>query len=96
MATMVRIVATLTWGGIGFLLFLLWRIARFYEKSAGQRAYSFLFVPPLLLLPTGAACYIVADPSFLLNIVADVLMLVGGSFLIVGTSLLGEAMGEKR
>jgi hypothetical protein len=96
MVAAIRIVALLAWGGIGFLLFLLWRIARFYERSSGRRAYSYLFLPPLLFLPAGAVCYILLDVSFVGNVLADLLFFLGGIFLVVATSLLGQIMiGEQ-
>ncbi|HEC33229.1 MAG TPA: hypothetical protein ENI37_00750 [Chloroflexi bacterium] len=91
-----RIIALLTWAGIGFLTFMLWRIARFYERSSGRRAYSYLFLPPLLFLPAGAGYYILWDVDFVGSAPGDLLFLVGGVFLIIAAVLLGQVMVGER
>lgn len=89
---LVRLVAALAWGGIAFLVFLLWRIARFYERSSGQRAYAWIFLIPLVLLPAGAAWYLVVAPEFVGLPAADALLFAGGAILLVGTFILKRAM----
>ncbi|HIE39302.1 MAG TPA: hypothetical protein EYH30_10335 [Anaerolineales bacterium] len=96
MTTATRIIAAVTWAEIGFLIFVLWRIARFYEHSSGRRAYSYLFLPPLLLLPSGAAYYITFDTDFVGCIPADLLLFLGGILLIIATTLLGQIMVGER
>ncbi len=96
MAVIVRAIAALSWAGVIYLLLTLWRIARFYEKSARQRAYSFLFLPPLFLLPLGAIYYIVVDVDFIGSAAADLLFLLGGICLLIGTYLLGQVMVGER
>jgi len=96
MTTAIRVIASITWAGIGLLIFMLWRIARFYERSSGRRAYSFLFLPPLLLLPAGGVYYIVLDVDFVGSPVADLMFFLGGVFLAVGAALLGEIMVGER
>ncbi len=91
-----RITATITWAGIGFLILMLWRIARFYERSSGKHAASFLFLPPLLLIPGGAAWYIVTNPNFVGSVPGDTMFAIGGITLALATSLLRQAMiGER-
>lgn len=89
---LVRVVAALAWGGIAFLIFLLWRIARFYERSSGQRAYAWVFLIPLALLPAGAAWYLAVAPEFVGLPAADALLFTGGVILLVGTFILKRAM----
>jgi hypothetical protein len=96
MTTATRVIAAVTWAEIGFLTFVLWRIARFYEQSSGQRAYSHLFLPPLLLLPAGAAYYIAFDVDFVGSIPADLLLFLGGISLVIATTLLGQIMVGER
>ncbi len=95
-AIAVRLTAAAGWVGITFLVLTLWRIARFYEKSANQRAYSGLFLPPLFLLPLGALYYVVLNVNFVGNWLPDALFFLGGLSLAAGTFLLGRVMaGEK-
>lgn len=92
MTTAIRILALLTWAEIGFLIFVLWRIARFYEHSSGRRAYSYLFLLPLVFLSAGALYYIVLDVDFLGSAPADLLLFLGGACLALATSLLSQIM----
>ncbi len=91
-AILIRVVAGLAWVGVAFLVFLLWQIARFYERSSGQRAYSWVFLLPLAMLPAGAIWYLVAAPEFVGLPPADALLLAGGSVLLVGTFILKRTM----
>jgi len=90
------LVASLTWTGISLLIFLLWRIARFYEHSSGQRAYSYLFLLSLLLLLAGAVYYILFDVDFIGSTTASLLLFFGGTLLGIATILLGQVMGVDR
>ena len=92
MVTLTRVVGALTWVGLSFLVFLLWRIARFYEQSSGQRVQSQLFLPALVLLPAGAAYHVLLDAGFLGCVPADLLLSVGGVFLAIATAFLGQIM----
>lgn len=96
MENAIRVVAAITWAGVGFLVLMLWRIARFYEQSSGKPAYAYLFIPPLLFLLGGAACYIVLDVDFVGHNVADALLIVGGVLLSLATILLGQIMVGER
>jgi hypothetical protein len=78
------------------MLFTLWRIARFYERSAGTRAYSFLFLLALVLMGGGALYYAVADIDFVGSVFPDFLLFLGGVFLTVGTFVLGQMMVGER
>jgi hypothetical protein len=92
----IRSVAALAWLGVTILIFLLWRIALFYERSSGQRSHSYLFIPPLFLLPAAAIRYIVYDVNFMGDPIADLLFFLGGMFLFVGAALLGQIMMGER
>ncbi len=95
MNILLRGIATLTWLGILFLVFLLWRIARFYEHSSGQRVYAWLFLVILILFLAGAAWYILANPDFVGIPLADGLLCSGGILSLLGTWILTRAMMRK-
>lgn len=95
MYALLRTVTALAWTGVAILVFLLWRIARFYERSSSQRAYSCLILLSLLLLVAGAAWYIVAVPEFVGLPPADALLFLGGVVLILATQLLRRIMMGK-
>ena len=90
------ILSGLSWAGVGFLIFLLWRIARFYERSSGENACSWLFLIPLVLLPLGAFWYLVEDPRFVESRGGDVLFFSGGLVLLIASILLQQAMMGER
>jgi hypothetical protein len=92
MAILLRVIASLTWLGVLFLVFLLWRIARFYERSSGQRVYAWLFLVILALFLAGAAWYIFASPGFVGIPPADGLLCTGGILSLLGTFILTRAM----
>ncbi|MCS7179359.1 MAG: hypothetical protein RML46_05945 [Anaerolineae bacterium] len=95
MDILLRIVAALVWAGILFLIFVLWRIARFYERSSGQSVYSWLFFLIFMLFLIGAVWYIIADPLFVGVPPADGLLCAGGSLSLLGTLILTRAMMRK-
>lgn len=92
MEALLRITASLAWLGVGFLIFLLWRIARFYERSSGRKAYSFLFPVSLLLMAAGTIEYLVAAPGFVGRPTADFWLFLGGGTLTLATLLLKRIM----
>lgn len=92
MGALLRVVAALIWLGILFLVFLLWRIARFYERSSGQRVYAWVFLVILVLFLVGAAWYIFANPGFIGIPIADGLLCTGGILSVLGTFILTRAM----
>jgi len=89
-------ITALSWAGITTLTFFLWRIARFYEKSSQQTAYSWLFTFPLLLLPAGAIFYMVYDRDFVGVPVGDLLLAAGGVTLIAASLTLQQVLVEER
>ncbi len=92
MNILLRVLAALIWSGILFLVFLLWRIARFYERSSGQRVYSWLFLLIMGLFLAGAGWYIIRSPLFVDAPLADGLLCAGGILAILGTFILTRAM----
>lgn len=95
MPILLRFLAILAWVGIAFLVLLLWRIARFYERSSGQQAYSYLFLLSFLFLSTGAIWYIVVAPVFVGIPLADLSLFLGGGLLLVAAFLLNRVMMGK-
>lgn len=96
MDTLTLVIDALSWIGVTLLVFFLWRIARFYERSSGERAYSWLFLPPLLLLPLGAAWYLAVDPAFVHAPEGDVLLSIGGILLLWASVALQQVMMGER
>lgn len=92
MNILLRVLAALIWSGILFMIFLLWRIARFYERSSGQRVYSWLFLLIMGLFLGGAGWYIIANPHFVGIPLADGLLCAGGILSLLGTFILTRAM----
>lgn len=89
---LLQAVAAVVWLEVLFLIFLLWRIARFYERSSGQRVYAWLFLIIMLLFFVGAAGYIIVEPSFVGLPPADALLCAGGVISLVGTFILTQKM----
>jgi len=85
-----------SWIGISVLSFFLWRIARFYEHSSGETAHSWLFLFPMILLPTGAACYIFEGADFVGIPVGDLLLFAGGICLLFASARLERIMVGER
>ncbi|HHS97086.1 MAG TPA: hypothetical protein ENK08_04190 [Chloroflexi bacterium] len=96
MEALTIVLDVLSWLGVGLLIFFLWRIARFYERSSNETAYSWLFLPPMLLLPAGAVFYLIEDPSFVQSMGGDVLLFIGGGLLLVASVLLHQVMMGER
>jgi tellurite resistance protein TehA-like permease len=91
------ILAAWSFGVIGMLLFFMWRVAYFYEKTSGQRVSYYLLTIPALSLTAGAIWYLVHNVEFVGEPVGDVLLLVGGVVLFLFCVHLQEVMtGERR
>lgn len=89
-------ISSLSWLGITTMSIFLWRIARFYEQSSGESAYSWLFLFPTIFLPLGALSYLISDTRFVGVPIGDVLLFVGGITLLLASALLQQVMmGEK-
>jgi hypothetical protein len=69
------------WIAVCALMIVLYRIARFYQKTSGRRSYYRLFSVPLVLLLAGGLRY-VSLSIFVGDTLGDVLMVLGGLCLI--------------
>lgn len=96
MSILILLIAALTWIGIAVLVFFLWKIARFYEQSSGERVHSWIFPIPMLLLSAGALVYLYNDPAFVGVAAGDLLLLAGGVTLLLASYLLQQAMVGER
>ncbi|MFL7793937.1 MAG: hypothetical protein AB8I69_17465 [Anaerolineae bacterium] len=91
------VLAICSWVSIGLLIFFLWRIAYFYQKTSGQRVGYYLLIVAALLLTGGAVWYLVADVGFTGEPAADLLLFGGGILIFVFGGRLQELMtGERR
>jgi hypothetical protein len=83
------------WVGVGVLIILLNRIARFYQLTSGRKSYYQLFWAPLGCLSLGALRY--ATQGMLAgDVLGDGLMLIGGVLLIgQGYYLLNLMTGSR-
>jgi hypothetical protein len=84
-----------SWGGIGVLIVILYRIGRFYQVTSGRRAHYQWFVVPLALLFLGALRYAL-QAVFVGDALGDSLMLIGGLALITLCSFLLKLMTGSR
>ena len=91
-----RILGLYAWAGIGLLLIVLYRIARFYQISAQEPSYYRWFGVPFVLFLSAAVRYawigdFAGDPP------GDGLMLAAGSSLfVIGFYLLKLMTGGRR
>ncbi|MBN1178824.1 MAG: hypothetical protein JXD18_06410 [Anaerolineae bacterium] len=92
----ITLIAGLSWAGISMSAFFLWRIARFYETSSGEKAHAWLFVLPMLLLPAGASAYLISEPMFVGFPLGDILMFIGGLVLLLASAILQQVMMGER
>jgi hypothetical protein len=86
------------WSGTvtGVLIFFLWRVAYFYQKTSGQRVGQWLASVPAVLLAAGVILYLVYDVRFIGEPVADLLLFGGGLALVVFGIHLRELMTGER
>ena len=91
-----RFLTLIAWGGAGLLIFLLYRIAHFYQVTSGQITRYRLFVIPLALLVLGGLRYAtVADWNG--DVIGNTLQLAGGAALIaMGMFLVRIMTGGRR
>lgn len=91
--------ATWSWSVILVLVFFLGRIAYFYEKTSGQSVGYRLLVVPACLFMTGAIYYLFVrgNVDFVTEPIGDLLLMLGGLFLLLFSVRLQELMtGERR
>ena len=91
-----RLLTLIAWGGAGVLIFLLYRIAHFYQVTSGQATRYRLFVVPLALLLLGGLRYAtVGDWNG--DVIGNTLQLAGGAALIaMGVFLVRRMTGGRR
>jgi len=91
-----RFLTLIAWGGVGVLIFLLYRIAHFYQVTSGQSTRYRLFVVPLALLLLGGLRYaLVGDWNG--DVIGNTLQLAGGAALIaMGLFLVRRMTGGRR
>ena len=91
-----RFLTLIAWGGAGVLIFLLYRIAHFYQVTSGQTTRYRLFVVPLALLLLGGLRYAtVGDWNG--DVIGNTLQLAGGAALIaMGVFLVRRMTGGRR
>ena len=84
------------WIGVGVVVFLLYRIAHFYQATSGQSTHYRLYLIPLVLLLLGGARYaLVGDLAG--DVIGDGLQLIGGVCLILlSASLVRMMTGGRR
>ena len=86
-----RFLTLIAWGGAGVLIFLLYRIAHFYQVTSGQSTRYRLFVIPLALLLLGGLRYAtVGDWNG--DVIGNTLQLAGGAALIAMSLFLVRRM----
>lgn len=93
------ILGIIIWVGILMLQIVVMSIARFFERTSGQRTYHQLYFIPILLTGVSAFRYLwrvfwVDDrwPDFVGDPVANILMFVAGLLLIGLSNALHEKM----
>ena len=92
-----RVLAIGSWTTILALIYVLWRVAYFYQRASGERLHHYLVVVPGVLLAAGAVWYIVRSCMFVGEPVGDALLFVGGILLALFAFRLQELMtGERR
>jgi hypothetical protein len=91
-----RFLTLIAWSGVGVLIFLLYRIAHFYQVTSGQPTRYRLFVIPLALLLLGGLRYaVVGDWNG--DVIGNTLQLAGGAALIaMGVFVLRMMTGGRR
>lgn len=95
MPTLFALLTLYVWLAVCALIFILNRIARFYQITSGRRSYYELFNLPLLLLIGGAIRY--ATIGVLAgDVLGDVLMVLGAvSLTLLGGHLLQLMTGSR-
>jgi hypothetical protein len=91
-----RVMGLYAWAGIGVLLIVLYRIARFYQVSAKEPSHYRWFALPFVLFLSAAVRYAwIGD--FAGDMLGDGLMLAAGSSLFVtGYYLLKLMTGDQQ
>ncbi|MFW6115640.1 MAG: hypothetical protein ACOC7Y_01115 [Chloroflexota bacterium] len=92
-----KVVLTIyAWVVIGVLLFILWRIARFYERASKQQVRHRLLLLPAALLSAGVIWYLGNNRNFVGSPTGDLLLFAGGVLLFLFSSRLATLMTGER
>jgi hypothetical protein len=104
MATVFGVLNLYSWALVGALIYILYRIARYYQykyaelyhEKPRQRTYAALLIIPLVLFPLAAARYALLDTK-IGDLLSDLAFLFGG-IVLAGTSyyLYRLLMGRRR
>ena len=91
-----KLLTLLIWTGVAVLLYLLNRIARFFQITTGVRSLHEMFFVPTVLLLLGMARYLMIDAGFAGDILGDLLFFFGGVCLsLIGYFLFRLMMGGR-
>jgi hypothetical protein len=85
-------VSLYTWGVVCLLVLVLFKIAQFYEKKSGQRAYSPVFLLAVVLFIFAAIRYAPLSPAISGDVWGDIARFLGGGIVIVFGLLLLRLM----
>jgi hypothetical protein len=97
MTTLTKLLMLCIWIGIGALILLLNRIARFYQLTSGVRTYHRMFFIPALFFLAGMLRYLVTDIGFAGDILGDIFFFLGGvSLTLIGYYLLQLMTGGRQ
>ena len=83
MAILARLLLAYIWIGVALLLLLLYEIARFYQRTSGQRSFYRGFLIPALCFLLAAGRYVLAASDFTGDAVGDLFLFGGGVILIL-------------
>lgn len=96
MTILLKLLPIYIWVGITFLLFLLYRIAHFYQATTGLHSHYRLFFVPMILFMAGMLRYLVIDHGFAGDVVGDLCFFLGGiSLSLTGYFLLTLMTGGR-
>jgi hypothetical protein len=89
------IITLYTWGGVSILLFLLFAIARFFERKSGRKSFYPLFLLPILLFLGSALRYLYVG-DFVGDLWGDLGRVIGAVLVCgLGYFLLNLMTGER-
>jgi len=96
MTLLLKLLSIYIWLGITFLLFLLYRIAHFYQTTTGLRSHYRFFFIPMTLFIAGMLRYLTLDTGFAGDIMGDFCFFLGGvSLSMAGYFLLTLMTGGR-
>jgi hypothetical protein len=97
MTTLTKLLTLYIWTGIAALIFLLNRIARFYQLTTGVHTHYRLFFVPIFFSLVGMLRYLVTNEGFAGDILGDLCFFLGGASLsLLGYYLLQLMTGGRK